>query len=64
MQFCLFCENPALQIKNLQLKKSSSQGRIREVGLAHALANPSEIDAALRDEEDAAARLSAANRAA
>jgi len=32
--------------------------------LAHALANPSEIDAALRDEEDAAARLSAANRAA
>jgi uncharacterized protein (DUF433 family) len=32
--------------------------------LAHALANPSEIDAALRDEEDVASRLSAANRAA
>ena len=32
--------------------------------LAHALANPSEIDAALRDEEETAARLSAANRSA
>jgi hypothetical protein len=32
--------------------------------LAHALDNPSEIDAALKEEEEAAARLSAANRVA
>jgi uncharacterized protein (DUF433 family) len=32
--------------------------------LAHSLANPDEIDAALRDEEQTASRLSASNRAA
>lgn len=32
--------------------------------LAHALANPAETDAALKDEEGVAARLAAANRAA